>query len=157
MEHLQTLISQNNLAGLLMKRKEFLESANLLRETIDTATKSNNGKENAFILRMMNSFSEVMRQGAAEVPEIERQIVFQEALALQRAALAGRISIFGEDNPDVFTSKYNLAHLLHDMGQCIDGREFYEKAVEGLGRKLGKKHPVTIECEENFAVCQSHG
>jgi tetratricopeptide (TPR) repeat protein len=157
MEHLQTLISQNNLAGLLMKRKKFLESANLLRETIDTARKNNNGEENAFILRMMNSLSEVMRQGTAEVPETERQIMFQKALALQETALAGRIRIFGEDNPDVFTSQYNLAHLLHDMGQCIDGRELYEKAVEGLGRRLGKKHPVTIECEENFAICKSHG
>ncbi len=156
-EHLQTLISQNNLAGLLMKQKKFLESANLLKETIDTARKSKNVKENAFILRMMNSLSEVMRQGAAEVSETERQIVFQEALALQRTALAGRIRIFGEDNPDVFTSQYNLAHLLHDMGQCIDGRELYEKAAEGLRRRLGKKHPVTIECEENFAVCESHG
>jgi tetratricopeptide (TPR) repeat protein len=155
--HYQTLISQNNLAGLLMKRKKYGESATLLRETIETAKKTNGGEDNAFILRMTNSLSEVMRQGAVDIAETERRSLFLQALELQRIALAGRTRIFGEDHPDVFTSQYNLAHLLHDMERCLEARPLYEKAVEGLGRKLGKNHPVTIECEENFEVCKSQG
>jgi tetratricopeptide (TPR) repeat protein len=157
MKHHQTLISQNNLAGLLMKQKKFEESQQLLRDTIGTARENNGGEDNAFTLRMMNSLSEVMRQAVVDVPEAERQSMFLEALELQRAALAGRMRIFGEDHPDVFTSQYNLAHLLHDMERCIEARPLYEKSVEGLVRKLGKSHPMTIECEENFAVCISQG
>jgi tetratricopeptide (TPR) repeat protein len=155
MEHRDILTSQNNLAGTLMKQKKYGESKTLFADTLKTS-KTLLGEENAFTLRLMNNLSEVMRQGSFEAAENERQSVRLEALGLQRTALNGRITIFGEDHPDVFTSESNLARLLHDMERCIEARQLFEKAAEGLGRKLGKDHPMTIECETNFTVCKSH-
>lgn len=140
-EHRDTLTSQNNLAGTLMKQKKYEESKTLFANTLETA-KRILGEENAFTLRLMNNLSEVMRQGSFEVSENERQSVRLEALGLQRTALAGRIKIFGEDHPDVFTSECNLARLLHDMERCIEARQLYEKAAEGLGSKLGDRKSV---------------
>ncbi len=129
MEHFEALISQNNLASFLMKQKKYGESKALLGETLEAARKKIRGEDNAFTLRLMNSLSEVMRQSTVEVGEREKQRVFLEALELHRTALGGRIRIFREDHPDVFTSQYNLAHLLHDMERYIEARELYEKAV----------------------------
>jgi tetratricopeptide (TPR) repeat protein len=153
LDHQGTLISQNNLGGLLMKQKKYAESITVLRDTLKAARSKLSGEENAFTLRLMNSLSEVMRQGIVEIVETERKPIFQEALELQRNALAGRVRLFGEDHPDVFTSQSNLAHLLHDMDECTEARQLYEKAFTGLRRRLGENHPVTRECKENFSAC----
>jgi tetratricopeptide (TPR) repeat protein len=150
--HSDILSTQNNLAGAMMKQKKHGESTILFADTLKAA-KSILGEEDAFTLRLMNNLSEAMRQGILEVADTERQSVFLETLELQRTSLAGRTKLFGEDHPDVFTSQYNLAHLLHDMERCSEARKLYAKAAEGLRLKLGEAHPMTIECETNFNIC----
>lgn len=135
-----------------MKQKKYGESVALFKDTLEAA-KSIVGEESAFTLRLMNNLSEGMRDEILEVTYTKRQNILLEALELQRISLAGRTKGFGENHLDVFTSQYNLAHLIYDMGRCDEARQFYATAIKGLRSKLGENHPLTVECETNFAVC----
>jgi tetratricopeptide (TPR) repeat protein len=75
---------------------------------------------------------------------------YDEAERLSRRVLEWRSRELGKDHPDTLTSFYCLATLLHDQQRYAEATELYQKACDGRKWKLGRQHPYTIACLNDF-------
>jgi sirohydrochlorin ferrochelatase len=117
-----------------------------------TGAREHLGEEDPFTLRVMNSLSQVLREGVAVLGTEEQQLdVLHEAEAQQRAALAGRTKVCGSEHPDTLTSMYQLGRVLQDLERYGEAGELYEKALAGFEVKLGSEHETTKECRKHLA------
>ena len=146
------LVSKNNYAGTLLRRQKYEASKKLFDETLDGA-REHLGEEDPFTLRVMNSLSQVLREGVTVLGTEEQQLdVLQEAETLQRTALAGRTKVCGSEHPDTLTSMYQLGRVLQDLERYGEARELYEKSLAGFEVKLGSEHETTKECRKHLAL-----
>jgi serine/threonine protein kinase/tetratricopeptide (TPR) repeat protein len=60
---------------------------------------------------------------------------------LLRSGLAGRQSLYGENDERVSEALFCLASLLHDRGDLEDAEPLYRVALDGRRRTLGPRHP----------------
>eukprot|EP00439_Symbiodinium_sp_Y106_P026508 s1819_g3.t1 len=82
---------------------------------------------------------------------------FEEAQALHERALSGRRTLHGEDHPEIFRCKNNLALVLKDRDDKTrfdsqKAEQLYREARAGATSRLGLDHPDTLTYEHNLAV-----
>ncbi len=70
---------------------------------------------------------------------------FEQALALQELALAGRRDALGENHPDTLTSLSNTGVLLRFLGRLQEAEPYFRDSLERRRRVLGPTHPDTLE------------
>ena len=83
---------------------------------------------------------------------LNRQGKYEEAEAMNRQTLARREKVLGPDHPDTLTSVYCLAYHLSEQ-HCIDeSLRLYQRASAGYNTTLGKYHPTTVACQQDYAM-----
>jgi tetratricopeptide (TPR) repeat protein len=75
----------------------------------------------------------------------------EEAEALYRQALKGRVKVLGEEHPSTIASAINLAEVLKDLGKYREAEAFYRRSLEGREKVLGREHPDTLTSVSNLA------
>ncbi len=140
-EHPYTIISLNNLAGLLKDEGDYagarscLERALTLQEKVlgvehpDTATNLNNL---GFLLNAMGNRSEAR-------PYYERALGISE-------------KILGAEHPYTITSLNNLGMLLYDEGDYVGARPYLEQVLVIREKMLGAEHPDTATSLNNLGL-----
>jgi tetratricopeptide (TPR) repeat protein len=58
---------------------------------------------------------------------------------------------FGEEHPDIATSRNNLAYLYESQGRYSEAELLYIQALDILEQRLGANHPNTMVVRENLA------
>jgi tetratricopeptide (TPR) repeat protein len=137
--HQLTLISRNNLAGVMQRLGKYSEAEEGFRTVLKSSSKL--GEGHPLILRVKNNLGELLR---------ESRMKPDDASKFLNEALDGRERVLGRDHPDTLTTMYNLAHLFHDNKQFDKAALLYRESLEGLIKKLGPGHATTIDCAKNF-------
>ncbi|CAE7273498.1 klc-2 [Symbiodinium natans] len=153
-QHPHTLISINNLAGLLEvdapcgsehalhspARSRLEEAEPLYREALE-ARRSKLGDQHPDTLISINNLAALL----------EARGRLEEAEPLYREALKARRSKLGDQHPDTLISINNLAALLKAHGRLEEAEPLYREALEGSRTTLGGSHPHTLVSVYNLA------
>ena len=103
----------------------------------------------------------VDKQADASVQELDAVYVAEDSAATIELASGGRITIderslviservYGSDHPNVARGLNNLAGVLQDLGELVQARSHYERALEIVSKRLGDEHPNTQIVRENL-------
>ncbi|MGQ4437157.1 tetratricopeptide repeat protein [Streptomyces sp. SAS_260] len=76
----------------------------------------------------------------------------QEAVELQRDALAASERVLGADHPGTLTARNNLALALRDLGRHQEAAELHRRELAASERALGPDHPGTLTARNNLAL-----
>jgi tetratricopeptide (TPR) repeat protein len=128
-EHLDTLISRDNLAAILSLQGDLAGARRLQEETLAILER---------VLGVEHLDTLISRNNLAET--LHSQGDLTEARRLQKETLAILERVLGVEHPDTLKSKANLAVVLEDL---IDARKLEEEVMEARERLLGVEHPDT--------------
>lgn len=78
---------------------------------------------------------------------------FDEAKAQLEKALALRRQVYGAQHPLVAESVFNLARVVHAMGQYAEARTFYEDSLRMQRKFLGTRHVAVAETLFELGLC----
>lgn len=78
--------------------------------------------------------------------------LFDAALPLQKAALATRRRVLGEDHPSTLESLGNMGEQLRNQGRFSEAEPYSRGSMEKRRRVLGEDHPDTLTAINNLAV-----
>jgi Tetratricopeptide repeat len=84
------------------------------------------------------------REGARESAEMG------EAIPLSEEALADRMRVLGEDNPDTVAARDDLAGAYYAAGRLGEAIPLYEQTLADSVRLLGPDHPDTLTSRNNL-------
>jgi hypothetical protein len=76
----------------------------------------------------------------------------EEAEALHRQAVEGRVKVLGEEHPSTLESVSNLALVLKDLGKHDEAEKFHRLALEGREKVLAKGQPYALTSVSNLAL-----
>ena len=131
-EHPGTLVSVNNLAGLINWKGAFARPSHCLVEFSRPASACS-AKSIPIHSRAWTIWRRsITRKG------------FSEAEALFRRALEARERMLGKEHPDTLGCVLNLAILYNSQGRFGDAWPFFRRFIDGSERTLGKEHPNTL-------------
>ncbi|KAK9386009.1 hypothetical protein V1515DRAFT_587668, partial [Lipomyces mesembrius] len=145
-EHLDTLRSMNNLAGLFDSQGKYEAAEPLYKETL-RLRKNVLGEEHPDTLTSMNNLAGLFNsQGKYEAAEP----LYEETLRLRQKVL-------GEEHPDTLTSMNglaalfynqgnmnNLAGLFNSQGKYEAAEPLYKETLRLSKKVLGEEHPDTL-------------
>jgi serine/threonine-protein kinase len=75
---------------------------------------------------------------------LSKQDRYGEAIAMERAILAGRIRTLGSEHFTTLYARGSLASLLCENGQYAEASTQGEQVLAALRRQLGEDHPMTL-------------
>ncbi len=139
-EHLDTLMSVNNLGNLLSDKGDYDGAEALYRRALE-------GKEKALGAEHPDTLSSVNNLGSLLGDKGD----YDGAEALCRRALEGYEKALGAEHPDTLTSVNNLGNLLSNKGDYDGAEALYRRALEGREKALGAEHPETIASAYSLA------
>jgi tetratricopeptide (TPR) repeat protein len=132
-EHLDTLTSMSNLAGVLDSQGKYEKAEAMNRQTLARYEKVL-GPEHPHTLTSMGNLAEVLyRQGK-----------YKEAEAMNRQTLARREKVLGPEHPDTLTSMGNLAGVLNSQGKYEEAEAMNRQTLARREKVLGPEHPHTL-------------
>ncbi len=143
-EHLDTLITRNDLGGALTDQGKYTEAEEIYQETLALGEKAL-GKEHPDTLISKNNLGDVLiHQGK-----------YTEAEEIHREELLLSEKVLGKEHPDTLISKNNLGMVLSKQGKHAEAEEMYREVLV-LGEKvLGKEHPDTLISKNNLGQALS--
>ncbi|KAL4853235.1 Kinesin light chain [Chlorella vulgaris] len=139
-DHPDTLRSMINLANVLKAQGKHVEAEELYRGAL-AGRRRVLGEDHPDTLMSMNNLANVLKAQGKHF----------EAEELYRGALTGRRRVLGEDHPDTLMSMNNLAVELIDQGKHIEAEELLRGALAGMRRVLGEDHSDTLRSMINLA------
>ena len=139
-EHLETLISQENLAVAYAALGRFDEAIPLFESVLESLS-ARLGSQDLRTLSCLNNF-------AAALVEFGR---LEDALPLLETALAARKGNLGDTHADTLETMNNLAALLAKLGRISDAIPLYEKVLSASRANTGEDDPGTIRAMNNLA------
>ncbi|OAP56891.1 hypothetical protein AYL99_09003 [Fonsecaea erecta] len=155
-EHLSTLTSMNNVAGVLCgdvynnlalvlsDQGKYEAAEQMHREVVEVIERAL-GKEHPSTLTSINNLALVLsHQGKYEAAE-----------QMHREVVEVRERVLGKEHPETLTSINNLAAVLSDQGKYEAAEQMYREVVEVTERVLGKEHPSTLTSINNLAAVLS--
>jgi tetratricopeptide (TPR) repeat protein len=140
-EHPDTLVSVNNLAGLLESTGDYAGAEPLYRRALEARERVLGPEHPSTLVSVNNLAGLLYRTGD-----------YAGAEPLYRRALEASERVLGPEHPDTLTSVNNLAALLESKGDCAGAEPLYRRAVEALERVLGAEHPDTLTSVSNLAL-----
>jgi len=139
--HPSTLISLDNLAGLLYSKGDYMGAEPLHRRALEACERVL-GKEHPDTLACVNNLSAVLKS--------KGDIAGAEPLIRRTVETCERV--LGKDHPNTLTSVYNLGELLNSKGDYEGAEQLFRRALETRERVLGKDHPNTLHSVNGLAV-----
>ena len=140
-DHLDTLVSRNNLAIAYRAAGRFDEAITLDEQTL-AARGRVLGPDHPDTLTSRNNLALGYRDAGR----------FDEAITLDEQVLAARGRVLGPDHPDTLTSRSNLALGYRDAGRFDEAITLDEQTLAARGRVLGPDHPDTLATRNNLAL-----
>jgi tetratricopeptide (TPR) repeat protein len=138
-DHLKTLVSMNNVAGVLSGQGSYAEAETMHRETLKLSKKVL-GNEHLATLTSMSNLAGALGQ----------QKKYSEAEEMHRETLELRKKMLGNEHPHTLLSMYGLAHLLAKQLLYDDSRFLYEQACAGYDVALGRDHFIARACHQHY-------
>jgi serine/threonine protein kinase/tetratricopeptide (TPR) repeat protein len=139
-DHLDTLISMNNLANGYADAGQHDRDLKLREETL-ALMRSKLGPDHPETLGIMSNLA----NSYYDAGRLDRALKLrEETLALQRSKL-------GPDHPDTLTSMNNLAESYFATGRNDRAIKLYEETLALKRSKLGPDHPHTLTSMNNLA------
>ena len=145
-EHLDTLISINNLGFQFAKQGKLPEAEALYREALEGSRRALGGEHPETLASVNNLGTLLHRRGRLD----EAEPPLREALEVSRRTL-------GDENLDTLSSINNLGLLLLDQGKSDGAEALLREALEGYRRRLGEEHSDTLNSIANLGylfLCQ---
>jgi tetratricopeptide (TPR) repeat protein len=140
-DHLDTLISMSNLAGVLDRQGKYKEAEAMIRQIL-TLREKVLGPEHPGTLMSMGNLALVL----------DSQAKYEEAEVMSRQTLALRKKVLGTEHSDTLMSMSNLAGVLNGQGK-YEGSEAMNRQILELREKvLGSEHPDTLMSMSNLAL-----
>ncbi|RDW58657.1 hypothetical protein BP6252_13133 [Coleophoma cylindrospora] len=139
-EHIETLASMANLAGVLSSQGKYSDAEKIYREALQLK-KTVLGKDHPETLTSMNNLANIL----------SKQGKYLDAEKLHREALQLREITIDKDHPSILTSMNNLAEVLSSQGKYLDAEKIYREALQSWEIVLGKDHPSTLTGMSNLA------
>jgi len=132
-EHSDTLISLNNLAGLLYRQGDYAAAEPLARRGLEVRERVL-GPEHPHTLLSVNNLGQLLTM----------QGHYAAAEPLYRRALEARERVLGLEDPDTLTTMTSLANLLESKGDYDAAEHLDRRTLEARERVLGPEHPETL-------------
>lgn len=145
--HPSTLLSMNNMGGLMQTMGRFDEAEPLLIEALDSRRRvlGNDHPETIFSIGNVGGLKEV--QGR-----------FDEAESLYRESIERSTRVFGPDDPQTIIAVANLGSLLESQGRLDEAEPLYRQAMDSFRAAFGPEHPYTLIATHNMGqLFQSQG
>jgi tetratricopeptide (TPR) repeat protein len=140
-EHPDTLVSVDNLAGVLRDQGKYEAAEAMNRQVLEGCEKAL-GPEHRSTLASMNNLAQVLQyQGRYEAAE-----------AMFRRVLEGDKKALGPEHPDTLTSISNLAMVLQHQGKYEAAEAMNRRALEVREKVLEPEHPDTLMSSEDSAA-----
>jgi tetratricopeptide (TPR) repeat protein len=139
--HLQTVVSLNNLAAVLGDLRD-LAAARPLFERALSIREAQLGANHPTTAWSLNSLGAVLR-GQGDLVAARR--LHERALSIREAQL-------GPDDPQTAVTLYNLAYVLRDQGDLVAARRLHERALSIREARLGTDHPDTERSRQGLAA-----
>ncbi|KAL9104796.1 MAG: hypothetical protein Q9163_000294 [Psora crenata] len=135
-----TLLSMNNLAGVLNSLGNYEEAEAIHRQTL-ALRESVLGKEHPDTLTSMSNLASVLSS----------QSKYNEAEAISRRTSILRESVLGKEHPNTLTSINNLALILSSQGKHSEAEAISRRTSILRESVLGEEHPDTLTSMNNLA------
>ncbi len=141
-DHPDTLISRNNLAGVLPGRRPH------------SSRPSRCTRRRSSCRSRSSAPTTPTRSPAATTSPSAYQAAGRtaEAIALHEATLKACETKLGPDHPDTLTSRNNLAVAYRAAGRTAEAIELHEATLKLCESKLGPDHPDTLASRNNLAM-----
>ncbi|KAL6904431.1 hypothetical protein GGI43DRAFT_320078 [Trichoderma evansii] len=139
-EHPHTLISMNNLAGVLYSQGKYSKAEAIYQKVLELWTKVL-GAEHPNTLASMNNLAGVLYN----------QEKYDEAEAIYQKVLELWTKMLGAEHPNTLTSMNNLALVLYKQEKYDKAKAIHQKALELHTKVLGAEHPHTLTSINNLA------
>ncbi|MEE8525103.1 MAG: tetratricopeptide repeat protein, partial [Thermoanaerobaculia bacterium] len=137
-EHSEVADSLGHLAALAHTEGDFEEAASLYGRTLRIQRRLGDGAATADTSRRLAlTFQSLGDYGRAETHYLEALDVFRR--------------LFGDEHPQVATSRLHLAHLLLARGDYDQAETAYRQALATLRRSLGGDHVEVAKCLHSLA------
>jgi hypothetical protein len=139
-DHILTLRTQHNLAGLL-KHMGRLAEARTLYEVVVVGMMVQVGPAHQDTLSAKMSFASLLKTMGERV---EARVLFAEVVTRQTEQL-------GPGNISTLKTKANLASLLLEIEEWAEAQILYEEVMVGFTEQLGPMHEDTLSVKMNLA------
>jgi tetratricopeptide (TPR) repeat protein len=140
-EHPNTLMSINNLAGVLYDQGKYETAEKMHLRTLELREKTLGPEHHDTLASMGNLALVLVYQGKYDAAE-----------EMQRKVLSLREKVLGLEHRDTLTSVNNLARLLENQGKYEAAEEMQRRALELYEGGLGPEHPDTLVSMNNLAL-----
>ena len=140
-DHLDTLVSRNNLA-VAYRESDALDRAIPMLEQVVNIERAKLGQNDQNTLLAMNNLGGAYLKAGQLAHAIP---LFEKVLEAQRATL-------GEDDLGTLGTKNNLALAYRDAGRFDRSILLYKQALEATRAKLAKDHPDSLTVMHNLAL-----
>jgi formylglycine-generating enzyme required for sulfatase activity/tetratricopeptide (TPR) repeat protein len=140
-EHIGTLNTANNLAGLLCDRGELEAAERIYRDSFQVKQRVL-GEDHPETLRSAKGLAAVLYEQAGYVAAEE----------LYRGVMRSQESTLGVDHPDTLETANVLGVILDRQGRADEAQALLHRALAGLTHRLGTTHPDTLGAMNNMAV-----
>jgi serine/threonine protein kinase/Tfp pilus assembly protein PilF len=137
--HPSTLLSMNNLGGLMQTMGRFDEAEPLLIGALESRRRvlGNDHPETIFSIGNVGGLMEVLGR-------------FEEAEPLYRESIERCTRVFGPDDPQTIVNVANLGSLLESQGKLDEAEPHYRQAMDSFRATLGPEHPHTLIATHNM-------
>ncbi len=78
----------------------------------------------------------------------------EEAITIQKEALAATIAAYGEASLEAAETRNNLASALFQHGDLAESIEQFTKALAARTARLRADHPLVVRCQSNLGLAQ---
>ena len=137
----QVLAALTNLAGIHYALRDFDKAEEVWREVLDELGDDGRPETRAQVLNNLG----VLANDAGR---------HDEAVELQRSALALKSEAFGSRHPSLVSTYHNLGLALLDGGRPADARPYLQEGAELAAGTLGPDHAKTLELLEMIKVAE---
>lgn len=140
-EHIGTLNTANNLAGVLCDRGELKAAERIYRDSLQLKQRVL-GPDHPETLRSAKGLAAVLYEQAGYVAAEE---LYREVMRSQETRL-------GADHPETLETADALGVVLDRQGRGTEAHALLHRAMNGLTHRLGAAHPDTLHAINNLAV-----
>jgi tetratricopeptide (TPR) repeat protein len=140
-EHVDTLITQNNLAMAYQGSGRYDRAIALFERTL-AVERARLGGDHPDTLVTQNNLALTYRDDGQ----------WDRAIALFERTLAVETARLGADHPDTLTTRNNLALTYRDDGQWDRAIALLEQTLATRSSQLGPDHPDTLLTQQNLAM-----
>ncbi|MGJ8636906.1 MAG: tetratricopeptide repeat protein [Phycisphaerales bacterium] len=138
-EHLDTLNTINELAGLLKVQGKLTEAEQYYQESLEAHRRVLGNDHQSTLTTIGNMGLLLQEQG--KLTEAEQYF---------REALEGSRRVHADDHMKMIRSLENLGGLFHEKRKLVEAEPYYEEVLELKRRNLGDDHPSTLNTIANM-------